>query len=200
MFNFDCSNCETRCDGKSKGVYIFKNDVDYAEEIEKEVASIISEKFHLFVKKTDKDGYPDLEVYEYENGPLKYYVEVKAQRRTFMSVERILPHGNLIPSETMALNQSDLVRYFDIYKKESVPIFLMWVLSHRPCITSDEEHRYFYERVDKLEKIFKKYGKARTFRRGSGKGDVVNGEHKGVVVNYHFSLNELTEAKKFNEE
>jgi hypothetical protein len=33
------------------------------------------------------------------------------------------------------------------------------------------------------------------FRRASGYGDVVNGVHKGVVVNYHFSLEEL---KPFN--
>lgn len=195
MFKFNCYTCETRCDGKSKGNYIFKNDVDYAEEMEQEVASLIAKKHKFFIKKTEKDGYPDLEVYKYENGPLKMYVEVKAQRRTFMTVKNKLPYGNLIPSETLALNKSDLVRYFEIDKKETVPIYIMWVLSHRPCITTGEHHRYFYERVDKLEKIFNDYKDTRTFRRESGNGDVVNGEHKGVVVNYHFSLEELREAK-----
>ena len=41
-----------------------------------------------------------------------------------MSVEKILPNSNLIPSETMALNLSDLLRYFDIAKKETIPIYI----------------------------------------------------------------------------
>ena len=36
----------------------------------------------------------------------------------------------------------------------------------------------------------------RRFKRRSGYGDVVNGKHKGVVVNYHFSLNELDDNIK----
>ena len=34
----------------------------------------------------------------------------------------------------------------------------------------------------------------RKFKRASGKGDIVDGVHKGVLVNYHFSLNELLEG------
>ena len=43
--------------------------------------------------------------------------------------------------------------------------------------------------------IYNEYKNTRTFRRKSGVGDIVNGEHKGVVVNYHFSLQELKEVK-----
>ena len=123
---------------------------------------------------------------------LKY---IKAQRRTFMSVEKILPNSDLIPSETMALNLSDLLRYFNIAKRETVPIYILWVLSNRPCAVDNDKVKYFYQKVDILERIYNKYRNIRTFRRKSGVGDVVNGEHKGVVVNYHFSLSELKEIK-----
>ena len=33
----------------------------------------------------------------------------------------------------------------------------------------------------------------RLFKRKSGEGDIVDGVHKGVTVNYHFSLTELKE-------
>ena len=50
---------------------------------------------------------------------------------------------------------------------------------------------FFYQEIDILADILKRYGDKRRFRRESGYGDVVNGQHKGVVVNYHFSLNEF---------
>lgn len=112
-----------------------------------------------------------------------------------MSVEKILPNSDLIPSETMALNLSDLLRYFDIAKRETVPIYILWVLSNRPCAVDNDKVKYFYQKIDILERIYNKYRNTRTFRRKSGVGDVVNGEHKGVVVNYHFSLSELKEIK-----
>ena len=42
-----------------------------------------------------------------------------------------------------------------------------------------------------LEKILLKYGEKRRYRRESTRSDFVNGVHKGVTVNYHFSLREL---------
>ena len=56
---------------------------------------------------------------------------------------------------------------------------------------AEGEDLLFFNRIEHLERIFRQYGDRRRFRRRSGQGDVVNGEHKGVVVNYHFSLNEL---------
>ena len=193
-YRYDCSKCKIRCDGKSLGVYNFKNDVEYSEHFENEIISKLCKK-SCYAKKTEKDGYPDIDVYISKNGALKCYIEVKAQRRTFMSVEKILPNSDLIPSETMALNLSDLLRYFDIAKRETVPIYILWVLSNRPCAVDNDKVKYFYQKIDILERIYNKYRNTRTFRRKSGVGDVVNGEHKGVVVNYHFSLSELKEIK-----
>jgi len=42
-----------------------------------------------------------------------------------------------------------------------------------------------------LKDIYARYETKRRFRRKSGTGDVIDDVHKGVVVNYHFSLNEL---------
>ncbi len=108
-----------------------------------------------------------------------------------MSVERMLSDGNLIASETIALNLSDLKRYFEIQRHVNVPIYLMWVLEERPCVLKEKKVLCYYQSVRELEEIYKMYGDNRTFKRKSGNGDVVDGKHKGVVVNYHFSLNEL---------
>ena len=189
---FDCSSCSTRCDGKSKGVYIFQNDVDYSENKENTLIRQINSVDGFFAKKCEEDGYPDIEVLHKATGKV-FYIEIKAQRRTFMSVERIIPNGNLKPSETLALNKSDLLRYFDIHHKTNNTIFILWCLENRPCIVPNGKTLYFYQDIEELERIYLEYHDTRTFRRQSGYGDVVNGQHKGVVVNYHFSLNEFLE-------
>ena len=193
-YRYDCSKCKVRCDGKSLGIYNFKGDFEYSEYFENKIINKLCKR-NRYAKKTEKDGYPDIEVCISENGALKCYIEVKAQRRTFMSVEKILPNSNLIPSETMALNLSDLLRYFDIAKKNHPYIYILWVLSNRPCTVDNDKAKYFYQKVNILERIYNKYQNTRTFRRKSGIGDIVNGEHKGVVVNYHFSLSELKKIK-----
>ena len=141
-------------------------------------------------EKCEKEGYPDIAVYNSSN-QLQKYVEVKAQRRTFMSVERLLPHSNLKPSETLALNLSDLLRYFDIKKEVNLPIDIVWIVTKRPCVTGQKSYKYFYQSVDELERVYNNYKEKRRFRRKSGQGDIVDGVHKGVTVNYHFSINEL---------
>lgn len=187
---YDCSTCQNRCDGRSLGVYQFRNDVEYSEHFENQLIQELI-NYGFFAQKTERDGYPDIEVYECEGGPLRCFIEVKAQRRSFMSVSRLLPNSNLIPSETMALNLSDLVRYFEIADQEPVPVYILWVLSERPCIVPNGQYYYFYQNVEYLRNVYNHYRDARRFRRQSGVGDVVNGQHRGVVVNYHFSLQEM---------
>ena len=94
----------------------------------------------------------------------------------------------------MACNLSDLLRYVDIHKQTSDRIFVLWCLENRPCIVEEGKTRYFYEDIENLEQVYLHYGNKRRFRRESGRGDVVNGQHRGVVVNYHFSLNEFIEV------
>ena len=170
--------------------YNFKNDVAFSEHYEQLLIESVIKKGY-FATKTKKDKYPDVEIYDRENGKLLCYIEVKVQRRTFMSVKKHLPNANLEPSETLALNLSDLEHYIEQSKVVDVPIYIMWVLAERPCVLGINEVMHFYNDIHEFERILSNYGDSRRFRRASGKGDVVNGQHKGVVVNYHFSIAEL---------
>ena len=194
---YDCSSCQKRCDGKSIGVYDFEKDVNFSEAIEKQVIRRINKSnAELFAFKTKKNGYPDIEIISKTSidKPISY-LEVKVQSRTFMSVEKILPNSNLKPSETIALNLSDLERYFEIHEREKIDLYIVWCLKNRKCINNENTDLYFHQNIQELEKIrFNDKNNSRKFRRASGIGDVVNGQHKGVLVNYHFSLNELIEG------
>ena len=57
---FDCSVCETRCDGKSKLNYQFLKDVEFAEQQEKIIIDNSKKIFGHNAVKTSTDGYPDL--------------------------------------------------------------------------------------------------------------------------------------------
>lgn len=189
---FECSSCLTRCDGKSKRVYNFVSDSEYSEKKENQIINSINKVDGFKATKCMIDGYPDIEVYHLKTNKI-FFIEIKAQRRTFMSVKKILPHGNLEPSETLALNLSDLIRYFTIQNDYNKKIFILWCVENRPCIVEENKTNYYYQDTLVLEEIYNYYGDKRRFRRESGFGDVVNGQHKGVVVNYHFSLAELNE-------
>lgn len=194
-YRFDCQHCPSPCDGISKANYIFENDADYSERKENFIIDCINQQEGYSAKKCDLQGYPDIEV---RYGDDVFYIEIKAQRRTFMSVKRLLPNAELIPSETMVLNLSDLVRYFDIEKSSGRNVYLMWCLENRPCIVKQGETKYFYQSAKALQDIYHHYLDKRRFKRKSGNGDVVNGQHKGVVLNYHFSLAEMKEATAKN--
>ena len=191
---FDCQSCPTRCDGKSKGVYDFEKDVQFSETIEVEIIRKTNNTYpNLFAFKTKRNGYPDIEIISKSSveKPIAF-LEIKVQSRTFMAVENFLPNSNLKPSETLALNLSDLERYFKVYENEKIPTFIVWCLKNRPCISQSNENFYCYQEITQLENIRKKdITNTRKFKRATGIGDVINGVHKGVTVNYHFSLNEL---------
>lgn len=194
---FNCATCPTPCDGVSKEVYLFQNDSAFSEHFENEIIVHINNSNDFKARKTPLPEFPDIEVSEKLTDNISFYIEVKVQRRTFMSVEKILPQSELLPSETVALNLSDLLRYFEIAEKKNMKIYVLWVLLNRPCILGDKDKRFFYSDTENLQKIYGNVIDKRRFRRKSGEGDVVNGEHKGVVVNYHFSLTELKEWKGF---
>ena len=194
---YDCSSCQTRCDGKSIGVYDFEKDVNFSETIEDKVIKQINKSnVNLFAFKTKKSGYPDIEIISKSSIDKPVcYIEIKVQSRTFMSVEKVLASSNLKPSETIALNLSDLERYFKVYEKEKIDFYIVWCLKNRRCINKENTDLYFHQTIQELEKIrLNDKNNSRKFKRATGIGDVVNGEHKGVLVNYHFSLNELIQG------
>jgi hypothetical protein len=187
---YDCQACPTRCDGISKGNYQFNNDVSFSEYYEEQLINIINNSNKYTASKCTQKGYPDIELRD-EHAQVCKYVEVKVQQRTFMNVQKILPNSALQPSETVALNLSDLLRYFTIQSETKTPVTILWVLLNRPCITTKGKVNLYHQSIDELEKIYDREKNNRRFRRQSGEGDIVDGEHKGVTVNYHFSLREL---------
>ncbi len=196
---FNCEVCETRCDGHTVPQFDFDRDVNFSEAIEYEVIQYINSNYkNLYAIKTSRDGYPDIEVKNRNNQTVcLLFVEIKGQARTFMSIRRILPNANLYPSETLVCNLSDLERYFIIKDQEHIPIYVTWCLMRRPCITglNFENKKFYTQEIDILREIrTNDRNNYRRFRRASGRGDVVNGQHRGVVVNYHFSINEFNEG------
>jgi len=187
---FDCTVCHTRCDGISKGMYLFDNDALFSAHYEQRIIEKINRKPGFTAAKNTTHSYPDIVIHN-NNGQVYRYLEVKVQQRTFMSIQKKLPNSNLLPSETVALNLSDLLRYFKIESETGVPTVIVWVLLHRPCIVGQGGENMYFQAAVVLKNIFEIEGNRRRFRRLSGKGDVVEGVHKGVTVNYHFSLNEL---------
>lgn len=193
-FVFDCNTCQTPCNGVSKMSYLFENDASFSESYEQKLISFINTNTSYTAKKTEEPGYPDIEV-KHKSGSV-FYIELKVQRRTFMGVEKIIPNSGLKPSETIALNLSDLLRYFKLEKTENLTIFIFWVVLNRPCITANDKEKYYYRLVSELKPIYLAANDKRKFKRKSGEGDVVNGLHKGVTLNYHFSLCELKPWKR----
>jgi hypothetical protein len=189
-FVYNCALCHTRCDGISKGVYQFDNDAAFSEKYEQLIIQRINRSAAYLATKSIEKGYPDIEIKTIDEKVYKY-LEVKVQQRTFMSVEKYLPDSNLMPSETIALNLSDLLRYFEIERLTGKAISIVWVLLNRPCILKQREEEMYFQHVQSLKNIYETEQLKRRFRRKSGEGDVVDGMHKGVTVNYHFSLKEL---------
>lgn len=195
---FNCKKCPTPCDGISKGIYSFTDDIKFSEKYENLVIKKINNNSKYTACKCEKSAYPDIEIKNAKLNIIHSFLEIKVQRRTFMSVEKYLPNANLKPSETLALNLSDLLRYFKIEEQTKVPTSIMWILLNRPCIVGSNEIAFYYQSTEILKQIYLKYKNKRRFKRKTGKGDIVNGEHKGVVVNYHFSLNELKKWEFIN--
>ncbi|WP_293299533.1 hypothetical protein [Pedobacter sp. UBA4863] len=186
---FNCKVCPTRCDGVSKMNYIFENDSKFSEHYEQQLIDHINQYTPFKAHKTTQKGFPDIEVFNAAGQ--RFFIEVKVQRRTFMTVEKILPESNLKPSETVALNLSDLKRYFELEQTHHIHIFIFWVLLNRPCVLGSNESQFYYRLASELRPIWQKEANKRKFRRKSGEGDEVNGVHLGVTTNYHFSLKEL---------
>lgn len=193
-FVFDCVSCPTRCDGLSKNNYQFEQDAVFSEYYEQKIIDYINSKAVYTAIKSTATSYPDVQITNHEKQTVSY-LEVKVQQRTFMAVKKILPNSGLVPSETVALNLSDLLRYFDLHQSKGLTVSIVWVLLNRPCVVKPNEIALYYQKLEVLNNIYTAEKENRRFRRASGEGDIIDGQHKGVTVNYHFSLKELIKWK-----
>lgn len=150
-FVFDCECCPTRCDGVSKNNYQFQQDATFSERYEQEIINLINSKSNYKAAKTSTPAYPDIEVLDLRSKEV-FYLEVKVQQRTFMQVGKILPLSGLMPSETVALNLSDLLRYFELSQKFDLKVNIVWVLLNRACLVPPPSPLYFFSKVRSVEK------------------------------------------------
>ena len=164
-FVYNCKTCPTPCDGVSKMNYVFENDATFSEAYEQKLINHINTSTVFSAQKTVLKGYPDIEVTA-TNG-FKFFIELKVQQRTFMRVENIIPQSGLKPSETVALNLSDLLRYFELEDMHNFHIFIFWVVLNRPCIVSVNDERYYYRLASELKPIYLTENDKRRFRRKS---------------------------------
>ncbi|MCB0227736.1 MAG: hypothetical protein KDH90_01085, partial [Anaerolineae bacterium] len=174
---FDCAICPTRCDGRSKSEYVFEYDVAESEEAEDWLAEHLwmALDVDVYTAPARRHGLPDLALVRGDRVLAR--VEVKAQGRAFMAVERLLPNADLRPYETVALNLSDIRRYAAQYRENHIPTFIIWRV-RRPCLGEG----YWGQNIDALIDIGNHYRDDRTFRRASTDSDYVDGEHRGVTV------------------
>lgn len=142
-FVYDCSKCHTRCDGISKGVYLFENNASFSKEYEQLLINKINATGKLVAIKAAIAGYPDVEVRDLAGEYIYCYIEVKVQQHVFMQVEKYLPYCNLKPSETVALNLSNLLRYFELHKSAQLKIVVVWFLLKRLCLVKEDFKVYF---------------------------------------------------------
>ncbi|MCX8056319.1 MAG: hypothetical protein N3F03_01760 [Ignavibacteria bacterium] len=197
---FDCSVCDYRCDATSRLVYNFEDDIEFSNLIQNIVIGLINRtSSKVEAKKFEKDNsYPDILIQSKNSSDIIAFIEIKVQTRTFMKIREILPEANLFPSETLALNLSDLERYFNLKEKLQKPIYLVWCLINRPCITglNFESFKFYFQEINVLRHIRDEDElNSRRFRRQIGQGDIdENGQHRGVLVNYHYSINEMNQG------
>ena len=188
-----CKDCTHKCPIPAKGgESVFTEDVERSRVVEDEVAKYINFQSygHLICRNRNngtRDTYPDLEIsVAQQPEKVRARLEVKYQRTTFMMIKKLRPKADLEPWNTVALNESDLIKYIELHEREKIPTHLVWRLD-RTCLGS----RFFYQDIAVLSRIYQKYGDTRFFPRATRKGDIVNGVHKGVTGNYHFSINEM---------
>ena len=98
-----CENCTHCCDGQSLNTYEKDEDAKRSEKVEAEIIDLINFQSHghLVCRKSAAPGQshtePDIEIRLAGQPDVIARLEVKYQRRAFMSVKRSLPNAGLAP-------------------------------------------------------------------------------------------------------
>ena len=83
------------------------------------------------------------------------FVEVKMVSSTFMKIQDKLPEAKLTPSELVVLNNSAIVNYSKIAQKHNLPIYIVFIVANRPCITRNDDYKLYYQNFDVIYDIYK---------------------------------------------
>lgn len=173
---YDCIKCGI-CTGKSKGVYIFPEDLKESQNAVEEIKNDILIKTPLTPLPPDDKKKCDILL---ENkGKRVARVEVKEIEPTFVYIQKYLPQAGLTPYETLVIDYPKLLSYFAAQDEDGLPFYVVVNLI-RKC----RNGKKVYANLKDLRSIFDKAGSTRYFKRAAGVGD----EGGGITEKYHFSI------------
>lgn len=193
---FDCTKCHTPCNSESAKQNIFHINQTWGDKAEEILLYKINQKGKYRARRTTL-GYkfPDLTIYDQKNDKV-CFVEVKMVNSTFMKIEEKLPQAKLTPSELIVLNNSAIINYNNISKLYDIPIYIVFFVANRPCITKDKKYKLYYQNYKVIYDIYTKKKEERSYTRKLVYGD--RDEHGNIqnpLLKVHFSINELIQYK-----
>lgn len=190
--NLSCGICHT-CNAKSKGAYSFNSDLSKSQELVEALMALVAEttSFHCIPPGHVKD--PDIQVLDSQER-LVCRIEAKMlEDKPFMKVNSFLSGHDLQPKETIVVDYSKLMSYFERMQADNcgassyIPTFVVWHLG-RPC--AELNGITVFQECQGLKTIFNQKGKSRVYDRKTGTGDFKDGTQMGITKKYHFSVRE----------
>lgn len=188
---FDCTKCHTPCNSETARRKEFDIYRSWGERVEEVLMYYINSKGEYYARKTANHKYPDITLYNKQRKIVRY-LEVKTVLNTFMKIQELLPEANITPSEVVVLNDSHIKKYKEIQDETKIPVFVIFVVGNRPCITNGDQYKIYYQDLNVLYDLYEKEKDQRTFKRKVVENDTDDqGNIKSPLLKVHFSLNEL---------
>ena len=193
---FDCAVCHTPCNSESAKHNTFHINKTWGDKAEEIVMYYINKKGKYKAEETTLGHkYPDLTLFD-KSRNMASFVEVKMVSSTFMKIQDKLPEAKLTPSELVVLNNSAIVNYSKIAQKHNLPIYIVFIVANRPCITLNDDYKLYYQNFDVIYDIYKQKKEQRSYTRRIVQGDQDDqGNIQNPLFKVHFSINELMPYK-----
>ena len=193
---FDCAVCHTPCNSESAKQNVFHINQVWGDKAEEILMYHINKKGKYRARRTTLGHkFPDLTLYDKKKDKVSF-IEVKMVSSTFMKIQDKLPEANLTPSELIVLNNSAIMNYRNIAHTYDIPIYIVFFVANRPCITQGAEYKVYYQNYEVIYDIYKKKKEQRSYTRKTVYGD--RDEHGNIqnpLLKVHFSINELMPYK-----
>ncbi len=189
---FDCAVCHTPCNSESAKQNVFHINQTWGDKAEEILMFHINQKGKYRARRTTLGHkFPDLTLYDQNRNKVSF-VEVKMVSSTFMKIQDMLPEAKITPSELVVLNNSAINNYKNIANKYNIPIYIVFFVANRPCITQDKEYKLYYQNYEVIYNIYKEQKEKRSYTRKTVYGDLdKQGNIQNPLLKVHFSINEL---------
>lgn len=134
---------------------------------------------------------PDINVYK-DSSLQELVCRIEAKFLDGQAFVKSKNYTGLYAKEALVIDEPKLLSYFscksaDKNMGKNIPIYIVWKFD-RPC--SDVGGIAVFQEIDVLNRLYEKYGDTRAFRRKTSETDFQNGERKGIIDKYHFSIRE----------